>query len=240
MTRTMTLIALLALALSGCAGATVYEAGKPPAEAVAAGGHGAHTADEETAATHGHGGHGAGDEAAESESEGETAGGHAGHGGSETPAATDGEDMAEMVTLAESETQDLAIELHAMPPELFYVSEGDDFRPQRPSAEDSAHLMVSLSDKESGVRLPEATVTVRITDEAGGTAFEGPLYPMVGRGMGLHYGENVQLADAGRYEVELVIGPPRVGRHRAVQSAWNETTRITQTIVFDGRALRAT
>ena len=144
-----------------------------------------------------------------------------------------------MVTLAETETEDLAIELHAMPPELFYVSEGDDFRPQRPSPEDSAHLMVSLSDKESGVRLPESTVTVRVTDEAGETAFEGPLYPMVGRGMGLHYGENVQLADAGRYDVELVIGPPRVGRHRAVQNAWNKTTRITQAIQFDGKAIQA-
>jgi hypothetical protein len=200
---------LLAGALSGCAGGTLYEGGSPPG-AAAAGAHAEH-----------------GGEAAATKAP------HAGHG------AAQGEDMAGMVTLAETETEDLAVELHAMPPELFYVSEGDDFRPQRPSPADSAHLMVSVSDKQSGVRLPDATVTVRITDASGATAFEGPLYPMVGRGMGLHYGENVELADAGRYEVELVIGPPRVGRHRAVQDAWNETTRITQAIEFDGKAIRA-
>jgi hypothetical protein len=220
MTRATHLLALLALgtALTGCAGGTEYEGGKPPGEA---------------AATGGHAGHGGGDDAAPA-----AGSGHSGHNGAAAPAAADGEDMDGMVTLAQTETEDLDVELHAMRPELFYVSEGDDFRPQRPSPKDSAHLMVSVSDKESGVRLPDATVTVRITDDTGATAFEGPLYPMVGRGMGLHYGENVQLATAGSYKVQLVIGPPRVGRHRAVQNAWNETTRITQAIEFDGKAIR--
>lgn len=231
MSRTKHLIALCALlgGLSGCAGGTAYEDGKPAGEAAAAGGHAGHGGDHEAATAAGE---------ATPTAEG---GGHASHSGTDTtdtPTA-DGEDMSSMVTLAETETEDLAIELHAMPPELFYVSEGDDFRPQNPSERDSAHLMVSVSDKASGVRLPDATVTVRITDEAGATAFEGPLYPMVGRGMGLHYGENVQLADAGRYEVELVIGPPRVGRHRAVQNAWNRTARLKQAIAFDGSAVRA-
>ena len=236
MRRATILLALLAL--TGCAGGTEYEAGKPPAVAAAGGGHAGHGGGDATPAgneTHDAGGAAAPDTPAGDDA----AGGHAGHSGSSDAPAADGEDMADMVTLAETETEDLAIELHAMPPELFYVSEGDDFRPQRPSPEDTAHLMVSLSDKESDVRLPESTVTVRVTDEAGETAFEGPLYPMVGRGMGLHYGENVQLADAGRYDVELVVGPPRVGRHRAVQNAWNRTERITQAIQFDGQAIRA-
>jgi len=245
MTRPMILTALLALALSGCAGGTIYEAGMPPAEQAAAGGH-AHGGQDDQAptGTHDDGGHGAdGTAAADGDAPAQDAAddshaGHTGAAGSDAHAA-DGEDMSDMVTLAESETEDLAIELHAMPPELFYVSEGDDFRPQRPSPKDSAHLMVSLSDKASGVRLPEATVTIRITDATGATAFEGPLYPMVGRGMGLHYGENVQLADAGKYLVELVIGPPRVGRHQAVQNAWNKTTRIEQAIQFDGKAIQA-
>jgi hypothetical protein len=251
MSRITNLIALAVIvtALAGCAGGTMYEDGQPPAGAAAAGGHAGHGGGEAapTTGAHGDGEHGAGDEAAAAEGEtpaddAASGGGHAGHGGAETGDAApagDGEDMADMVVLAETETKDLSVELHAMPPELFYVSEGDDFRPQEPSPKDSAHLMVSVSDKESGVRLPDATVTVRITDQSGATAFEGPLYPMVGRGMGLHYGENVQLADAGRYEIELVIGPPRVGRHRAVQNAWNETTSIKQTIEFDGKAIRS-
>jgi uncharacterized protein involved in high-affinity Fe2+ transport len=148
--------------------------------------------------------------------------------------------MEDMEILAVSETDDLRVELHAMAPELFYVSEGDRLRPQRPTQADDAHLMVTVADKASGVRLPDATVTVRLTDEGGATAFEGPLYPMVGRGMGLHYGENVDVEAAGVYDVLLTVGPPRVGRHRAVAKAWNRTTTIRQKVRYDGAAFSKT
>ena len=176
---------------------------------------------------------------------------HNGSGGGTDGASSSGSDamttqnpsdsaMAEMegmVTLAETSQEDLEVQLHAMPPELFYVSEGDDMRPQKPAATDDAHLMVTLADVESGVRLPDATVIARVIDSAGETQFEGPLYPMVGRGMGMHYGENVTIGEAGDYTVELTIGPPRVGRHRLVAKAWSKTRKITQKVKFDGTNL---
>ena len=151
---------------------------------------------------------------------------------------SDADEMAGMETLATSEQRDLRVELHAMPPETFFVSEGDELRRQTPTGQDDVHLMVTVADRESGVRLPDVTVTARVADASGATSFEGPLYPMVGRGMGLHYGENVQVGRAGAYELTLTIGPPRVGRHRAVAGAWRQTIKVTQKVAFDGKALR--
>lgn len=214
--RRLLSLAVLAFALTSCGGATTYEEGGP-----------ATTADDAPAA-----------------------GGHAGHGASTSPGATSApkggttqpaggmDDMPEMEVLAATETADLSVELHAMPPELFYVSEGDSFRPQRPGPDDDVHLMAMLADRESGVRLPDATVTARVVAEDGSTAFEGPLYPMVAPGMGIHYGENVPLGPPGRYTIELTIGPPRIGRHRSVRSAWSATTRVEQAVAFDGREVR--
>ena len=163
------------------------------------------------------------------------------------PAATGGEmkgmdmsagggEMSGMKKLSQSDpASDLDVGLFAMPPERFYVSEGDGLREQTPAKGDDAHLMVTLADKESGVRLPDATVTARVVDAKGATAFEGPLYPMVGRGMGLHYGENVDVGEPGEYDVKLTVGPPRVGRHKAVENAWSKTTKVDQKVTFDGK-----
>lgn len=147
-----------------------------------------------------------------------------------------GREMAGMKVLADSKQGDLDVELHAMPPETFYVSEGDGLRKQTPAPGDDVHLMVTVADAQSGVRLPDGTVTARITDAAGKTAFEGPLYPMVGRGMGLHYGENVDVGEKGAYTVTMTVGPPRIGRHSSVATAWNKTTKVVQKVRFDGKS----
>jgi hypothetical protein len=214
---------LAAVALGACGGGTEYDAsGRPPGGNDAAEG-GAHA---------GHGGAAGAEQGAAAEG-----GAHAGHGGASGERGDDAaEDMADMEVLAISESEDLRVELHAMAPELFYVSEGDGLRPHRPTKDDDAHLMVTLADRSSGIRLPDATVTLRLSDAGGATAFEGPLYPMVGRGMGLHYGENVDVDAPGTYEVRLTVGPPRVGRHRAVAEAWTRTVTIRQKVRYDGTA----
>lgn len=162
---------------------------------------------------------------------------HSGSGGATSANNAPADDMEGMVTLATVEEGDVEVQLHAMPPELFYVSEGDRQRAQRPAKTDDAHLMVTLADRESSVRLPDATIVARVRDSSGATVFEGPLYPMVGRGMGLHYGENVSLGKPGKYDIELTIGPPRVGRHRAVEDAWSQTRKISQSAQFNGKTL---
>lgn len=159
--------------------------------------------------------------------------------GMKMPASSSGgmADMAGMVKLADSKTGDLDVGLLAMPPETFYVSEGDGLRKQAPTKTDNAHLMVTVADKVSQVRLPDASVTAKVAGADGRVAFEGPLYPMVGRGMGLHYGENVAFGTPGDYAVTLTVGPPRVGRHRAVENAWTKTVKVTQKVRFDGKTV---
>lgn len=142
--------------------------------------------------------------------------------------------MASMAELGMTKTDDMTIALMASSAERFFVAEGDRLREQTPSPDDDAHLMVALTDTESGIRLPDATVTARVSDADGETVFEGPLYPMVGRGMGMHYGENVDVGGAGTYEVALVVGSPRVGRHRALEKAWSGTQRARFRIAYDG------
>jgi hypothetical protein len=163
-----------------------------------------------------------------------------GHGTSTEPAHGGGhqaDGASAMTELASAERAEMAIAVMASEPETFYVSEGDRLRRQAPGGHDDAHLMVTLADAESGVRLPDATVTARIADAHGRVAFEGPLYPMIGRGMGMHYGENVELTGPGTYEVTLTVGSPRIGRHRAVAKAWGGPQRVTFRVSFDGKAL---
>jgi len=148
--------------------------------------------------------------------------------GSTAPAAMD------MTQLAKATQGDEEIVLSAMAPETFYVSDGTGLRKQAPGPDDRAHMMVTVSDRASGIRLPDATVTLRLTGPTGRSVFDGPLYPMIGRGMGMHYGENVPLPQTGRYHASLVVGPSRIGRHRSVRTAWTSAHRIDLAFAWDG------
>ena len=142
--------------------------------------------------------------------------------------------MGGMSELATATRDDLRVGLEAMAPETFFVSEGARLRRQSPGRDAARHMMVTLSDRASGIRLPDATVTLRLTAPSGRTAFDGPLYPMIGRGMGMHYGENVPLPERGAYRAQLVVGPPRIGRHMDSQTAWTEPVRVDAGFTWDG------
>ena len=147
--------------------------------------------------------------------------------------------MPGMATLAQSTSGDMLVGLEAMAPETFFVSEGTRLRRQSPGPDAEQHMMVTLTDRRSGIRLPDATVTLRLATAAGRTVYDGPLYPMIGRGMGMHYGENVPLPTSGTYTAHLVVGPPRIGRHMDSQTAWTRPVRLEQRFSWDGRAARA-
>ena len=147
--------------------------------------------------------------------------------------------MPGMAVLAQSTQGDMQVGLEAMAPETFFVSEGAGLRRQSPGPDAKRHMMVVLTDRQSGIRLPDATVTLRLSTAAGRTVFDGPLYPMIGRGMGMHYGENVPLPVGGTYTAQLVVGPPRIGRHMDSQTAWTKPVRLEQRFSWDGRTARA-
>lgn len=166
----------------------------PPAQTATthdAGGHAEHD-DEGGEAAADHAEHGAGDDA----------GGHGDHG-----------DMAS-VKLGTKTAGDVRVEIAAMKEAVeFTAAEGGKQRKHPPAPGDNAHVMVLVSDAESRDRLPDAAVTAQITGPGGVAVHNGPLYPMIGMGVGLHYGDNMQLAKTGAYKAVIVVGPPQVGRH---------------------------
>lgn len=173
---------------------------------------------------------------------GTTAPGHDGHDTSAAaagaaPSRADQEASASttrMVRLGSVTAGDEKVELDAGEPVTFAVPEGEGLVRHAPRAGENAHVMLTLSDAETGDRLPDATITLRITDEAGKVVASGPQYPMIGMGMGIHYGDNVTLPRAGRYVAQLVIGPPRIGRHAEVADRWNGTRKASIPFVWKG------
>ncbi|MBF6619021.1 MAG: iron transporter, partial [Patulibacter sp.] len=128
--------------------------------------------------------------------------GHGGHG-----------EMSS-VKLGTKTTGHVRVEVAAMTEAVeFTVSEGGKQRKHPPAPGDNAHVMVLVSDAESRDRLPDAAVTAQITGPGGAAVHNGPLYPMIGMGVGLHYGDNMKLARSGSYRATIVVGPPQVGRH---------------------------
>jgi len=156
--------------------------------------------------------------------------GHAmgGHG------TTGGAEQMRMTRLGTATAGDQRIELDVTDPTTFSVYEGDRLVRHAPRKGENAHVMLLLSDARSGDRLPDASITLRITDERGRVVSTGPQYPMIGMGMGIHYGDNVTIPKHGRYVAQLVIGPPRIGRHADVVDRWTGTTRTTIPFTWDG------
>ncbi|MGX6449032.1 iron transporter [Patulibacter sp. S7RM1-6] len=142
----------------------------------------------------------------------------------------------QMKRLGTATAGDRKVELDVSDPVTFTVPEGDRFVTHRPRKGENAHVMMMLSDAETGDRLPDATVTLRLVDAAGKVVSSGPQYPMIGMGMGIHYGDNITIPKAGKYTAQLVIGPSRIGRHDDVTKRWTATTRAEIPFTWDGEA----
>lgn len=156
--------------------------------------------------------------------------------GNDDGEAADGEDQAahggghgEMssVKLGEKADGHVRVEVAAMKEAVeFTVSEGGKMRKHPPAPGDDAHVMVLVSDAESRDRLPDAAVTAQITGPGGAAVHNGPLYPMIGMGVGLHYGDNMKLAKSGSYQATIVVGPPQVGRHPESVDRYDEPVKL--------------
>lgn len=187
----------------------------PPAQTTTThdpGQHAGHDADE-------HAAHGDADAAHDEDADGHAAhdggGGHGDHG-----------DMAS-VKLGTKTEGDVRVEVAAMKEAVeFTAVEGGKQRKHPPAPGDNAHVMVLVSDAESRDRLPDAAVTAQITGPGGVAVHNGPLYPMIGMGVGLHYGDNMKLAKSGSYKAIIVVGPPQVGRHPESVERYEKPVKI--------------
>ena len=130
--------------------------------------------------------------------------------------------------LGTADWQGMKIEAEAMTAVPFLIYNGTSMQEVKPPKNVSFHLMVLLTDAETGVSIPYASVWATIT--AGRqTPFDESLWPMISRYMGPHYGNDVVLPGAGDYRLSLLISPPVSARHVEYQDVWLTPHRVNFT-----------
>jgi hypothetical protein len=128
--------------------------------------------------------------------------------------------------LASTSWQGMKITARAMTPAPFVIYDGTSEKMVKPGPHTSFHLMVMLSDAQTGVPIPYATVWATIS-KGGKVVYDERQWPMLSAFMGPHYGNNVSLPGAGRYELSLLISPPVSARHVEYEHVWLHPHRVT-------------
>ena len=116
--------------------------------------------------------------------------------------------------------QGMKVTAMAMTPVPFLIYNGTTMQPVNPPKDVSFHLMVDLSDAQTNVPIPYASVWGTIKQQSGETPFDESLWPMISRYMGPHYGNDVALPGAGAYQLSLLISPPVSARHVEYRDVW--------------------
>ena len=124
--------------------------------------------------------------------------------------------------------QGMKITAQAMTPVPFLIYNGTTMQEVKPAKDVSFHLMVDLSDAQTNVAIPYASVWGTIT-RGGKTAFDESLWPMISRYMGPHYGNDVALPGAGSYQLTLLISPPVSARHLEYAGVWLSSHKVPLT-----------
>jgi hypothetical protein len=124
-----------------------------------------------------------------------------------------------MVPVGTADWQGMSIAARTSAPATFVLFDGTSQQVVRPTASDSFHLMVLLSDASTGYAIPYSSVWATITKN-GKVVYDERLWPMISRYMGPHYGNNVALPSAGLYHLSLLVSPPEAARHLEYKGLW--------------------
>jgi len=139
---------------------------------------------------------------------------------------TSGTPMAmAMVPLGSADWDGMTIQARTSAPATFELFNGTTQQLVTPTAKDSFHLMVLLSDAETGYAIPYSSVWATIT-KGGKIVFDERLWPMISRYMGPHYGNNIALPSAGLYHLTLLVSPPVAARHLEYKGLWLTAHRV--------------
>ena len=130
--------------------------------------------------------------------------------------------------LGVADWQGMKITAEAMTAVPFLIYNGTTMQEVKPPKDVSFHLMVMLTDEQTGVDIPYASVWATIT-EGSKTPLDESLWPMISRYMGSHYGNNVVLPGAGTYHLSLLVSPPVSARHIEYQDVWLTPHRVNFT-----------
>ncbi|HUO72307.1 MAG TPA: iron transporter [Solirubrobacteraceae bacterium] len=131
--------------------------------------------------------------------------------------------------LASTTWQGMKISAEAMTAVPFVIYKGPgDMQMVKPPKTTAFHLMVMLSDQQTGVPIPYATVWATIS-KGGKVIYDERQWPMISRYMGPHYGNDVAVPGAGTYQLSLLISPPVSARHVEYQDVWMKPHRVSFT-----------
>ena len=133
-----------------------------------------------------------------------------------------------MVPLGDASWDGMNIQARTSAPATFMLFNGTTQELVKPTARDSFHLMVTLSDATTNVAIPYSSVWATITKN-GKTIYDERLWPMISRYMGPHYGNNVALPAAGLYHLTLLVSPPVAARHLEYKNLWLTPHRVSMT-----------
>lgn len=131
-----------------------------------------------------------------------------------------------MRTLASATWQGMNITARETTAAPFVIYDGTNERMVKPARTTSFHLMVMLSDAQTGMAIPYASVWATIR-KAGKVIYDERQWPMISRYMGPHYGNNVSLPGPGSYQLSLLVSPPVSARHVEYQRVWLKPHRVT-------------
>jgi Fe2+ transport protein len=124
--------------------------------------------------------------------------------------------------------QGMKISAEAMTPLPFVIYNGTSEQVVKAGPKASFHLMVMLSDAQTGVAIPYATVWATIRQK-GKIYYDARQWPMISRYMGPHYGNDVSVPGAGTYQLSLLVSPPVSARHVEYQNVWLHPHRVNLT-----------
>jgi Fe2+ transport protein len=124
--------------------------------------------------------------------------------------------------------QGMKISAEATTPLPFVIYNGTSEQMVKAGPKASFHLMVMLSDAQTGVAIPYATVWATITHK-GKIYYDARQWPMISRYMGPHYGNDVSVPGAGTYQLSLLVSPPVSARHVEYQDVWLHPHRVNLT-----------
>lgn len=124
--------------------------------------------------------------------------------------------------------QGMKISAEATTPLPFVIYNGTSEQMVKAGPKASFHLMVMLSDAQTGVAIPYASVWATIRQK-GQIDYDARQWPMISRYMGPHYGNDVSVPGAGDYQMSLLVSPPVSARHVEYQNVWLHPHRVSFT-----------
>ncbi len=136
-------------------------------------------------------------------------------------------------TLTTSTWQGMKITAMAMTAVPFVIYNGTSMQMVKPNAHTSFHLMVELTDADTGVAIPYSTVWATIS-KSGKIVYDERQWPMIARYLGPHYGNDVSVPGAGTYQLSLLVSPPVSARHVEYQNVWLTPHRVNATFHWNG------